>query len=257
MSSAVDLHVLYQIANAPIREFPYPHILVREVFPPDFYRELRANLPEKSALKTLGALGRVHGTDYPARLVMPLTPEALAALPAAQRAFWERVGNWILAGGFGQIMIAKFAAYLQRRFADLSKVDFTDEVLIVRDSTAYALGPHTDARQKVLSFLFYLPVDDSQAHLGTSIYLPNDPRFRCEGGPHHDFGNFRRVLTMPYVPNTLFAFMKTSNSFHGVEPIREQGVRRDLMLYDIRLKAPSQPAKAAAAEAAPAVRFSF
>jgi hypothetical protein len=37
------------------------------------------------------------------------------------------------------------------------------------------------------------------------------------------------------VPNTLFAFMKTANSFHGVEPIREAGIRRDLMLYDIRL----------------------
>ena len=29
--------------------------------------------------------------------------------------------------------------------------------------------------------------------------------------------------------------MKTGNSFHGVEPIREPGIRRDLMLYDIHL----------------------
>ena len=256
MSSAVDLHVQYQITNAPIREYPYPHILVHEVFPPAFYRELRANLPEESALKTLGALGRVQGSDYPARLVMPLTPQSVAMLPAAQRAFWEAVGAWILGGSFGQIMIAKFAPHLQRRFGDLSKVGFGDEVLIVRDRSSYSLGPHTDARHKVLSFLFYLPPDDSQAHLGTSIYLPNDPKFRCEGGPHHDFGKFRRMLTMPYVPNTLFAFMKTSNSFHGVEPIREQGIRRDLMLYDIRLK--TAPAATEAAPPAPGpVKFSF
>jgi hypothetical protein len=111
-------------------------------------------------------------------------------------------------------------------------------VLIVRDSTTYSLGPHADAARKVLSFLFYLPPDDSKAHLGTSIYVPLDLTFRCEGGPHYDFKKFRRVLTMPYVPNTLFAFMKTSNSFHGVEPIQEQGIRRDLMLYDIRLQKP-------------------
>ena len=258
MSSAVDLHVLYQITNAPIREYPYPHILVHEVFPPAFYRELRANLPEESALKTLGALGRVEGTDYAARLAMSLTPQTVATLPAAQRAFWEGVGDWILGGGFMQIMIAKFALYLQRRLGDLGKVAFSDEVLIVRDRSAYSLGPHTDARHKVLSFLFYLPPDESMAHLGTSIYLPNDPRFRCEGGPHHDFDKFRRMHTMPYLPNTLFAFMKTSNSFHGVEPIREQAIRRDLMLYDIRLKATQQPAKtAAAAQAAPAVKFTF
>jgi hypothetical protein len=238
MSSGADLEVLYRIANAPIREFPYPHLLIHEVFPPEFYRELRAHLPEERALKTLGELRRVAGGDYPARLVMPLTPEAIGALPAAQRAFWDGVAEWILGGEFARQMLKKFAPHLQRRLGDLSKVDFIDEMLIVRDSTTYSLGPHTDAARKVLSFLFYLPPDDSKAHLGTSIYVPIDPTFRCEGGPHYDFKKFRRVLTMPYVPNTLFAFMKTANSFHGVEPIQEQGIRRDLMLYDIRLQKP-------------------
>jgi hypothetical protein len=258
MSSDVDLHVVYQIANAPIREFPYPHILVRDVFPADYYRELRANLPEESALKTLAALGRVKGSDYPARLAMPLTRESVGTFPGPQRAFWEAVGNWILTGGFREVMIAKFAPYLQRRLGDLSKVDLNDEVLIVRDRTTYSLGPHTDAPRKVLSFLFYLPPDDSKPHLGTSIYLPLDPKFRCEGGPHYHFRKFRRILTMPYVPNTLFAFVKTANSFHGVEPIDEPDVRRDLMLYDIKLNTPPQPGKAApAAGAAPEVKFSF
>jgi hypothetical protein len=231
----VDLEVQYQIANAPVREFPYPHILVHDIFPADFYRELRANLPEKSALTTLGKLGRVAGTDYAARLVMPLNPETVGALPAAQRTFWEGVAGWMLGGGFARLMIAKFAPYLERRFGDLGKVRFSDEALIVRDSTAYSLSPHTDALHKVLSFLFYLPSDASNEQLGTSLYVPNDGKFQCEGGPHHEFGRFRRVLTMPYVPNTLFAFMKTANSFHGVEPIREPGIRRDLMLYDIHL----------------------
>ena len=52
------------------------------------------------------------------------------------------------------------------------------------------------------------------------------------------------------VPNTLFAFVKTSNSFHGVEPIQGEDIRRDVMRYDIRLKTLPQPAKAA-------VKFSF
>ena len=252
MSSAVDLHVLYRIGNTPILEYPFPHILVRDVFPADFYRELRANLPEQGNLKTLGQIGRIQGGDYPARLVMPLTRESIAPLPPAKRTFWESVGNWILAGPFGSAMLAKFEPYLKQRLGDLAQHQFADEVLIVRDGTSYALGPHTDSRKKVLSFLFYLPPDDSQPHLGTSIYLPNDPAFRCEGGPEYDPRKFRRMHTMPYVPNTLFAFAKTTNSFHGVEPVRGENVHRDLMLYDIQLKsAPPAPA------AAPAVKFSF
>jgi hypothetical protein len=36
---------------------------------------------------------------------------------------------------------------------------------------------------------------------------------------------------MPFKPNSAFAFLKTDNSFHGVEPC---SVTRDVLLYDIR-----------------------
>jgi hypothetical protein len=43
MYSGVEEHVCYQVANAPIRDYPYPHIYVESVFPPDFYRAMRRN----------------------------------------------------------------------------------------------------------------------------------------------------------------------------------------------------------------------
>jgi hypothetical protein len=112
--------------------------------------------------------------------------------------------------------------------------------MVIHDRTNYSLGPHTDSPRKALSFLFYLPADASREHLGTSIYMPRDPSFTCAGGPHYKFTNFQRMLTMPYVPNALFAFMKTNNSFHGVEPVEEADAQRDLLLYDVRgeLEAP-------------------
>ncbi len=242
MSSDAELHCLYQIANAPVREFPYPHVYVRDVFPADFYAQMLRNLPPESQLKTLRALKRVSGNYPDTRLVLPLTKEHTALLDEEQRKFWDGVGAWMLGGNFGQIMIAKFAPYLQQRFGNLDTQRFSDEVLVVRDYTTYSLGPHTDAAHKVLSFLFYLPADESMADLGTSMYLPKDRTFQCPGGPHYDFERFDRLRTMPYVPNALFAFMKTPNSFHGVEPITATGIRRDLMLYDIRvLETPAAP----------------
>ena len=41
---------------------------------------------------------------------------------------------------------------------------------------------------------------------------------------------------MPFLPNTMFAFVKTDHSFHGVEPIADPGVSRYLLLYDLRVK---------------------
>jgi len=233
-SVAVELEVLYRIGNAPIREYPFPHLHVPEVFPAGFYAELRRNLPPQSALKNLGELGRVKGHGYPERGVLPLVAERLAVLEPAQRAFWEQLAQWLLGRRFANIMLAKFAPYLAQRFGDLRRVQFGHEALVVRDRTKYSLGPHTDAASKALSLLFYLPPDASMAELGTSIYLPRDPAFTCPGGPHYPFEQFERLYTAPYLPNSLFAFMRTDASFHGVEPIERPGVQRDLLLYDVR-----------------------
>ena len=66
---------------------------------------------------------------------------------------------------------------------------------------------------------------------------------------------------MPYVPNALFAFLKTSNSFHGVEPITDAHVKRDLLLYDIQVENPPELLKSGAPApqiaAAPGSNFTF
>ena len=75
----------------------------------------------------------------------------------------------------------------------------------------------------------------AMAHLGTSIYRPRSP-FTCDGGPHYPFDPFERIKTTRFAPNTLFMFVKSDISFHGVEPISDPGVERDLLLYSIRIR---------------------
>ena len=255
MFSSAELQLIYTVANAPIRLFPYPHILVHDVLPEDFYRELRQHLPPSTAYRSLKAMGRV-GPDYPdTRGVLPLTPPDVAALPEPYRSFWDNTARWLLGGPFGQVMLQKFAPLLAQRFEDPAAVEFKHEVLVVQDRTDYSLGPHTDAPSKVISMLLYLPADASKPHLGTSMYLPKDPSFTCAGDNHYESVGFNRLLTMPYVPNTLFAFIKTPNSFHGVEPIGEPNIERALLLYDIKVaKIPAAPP---ATEIKPRTQFSF
>lgn len=236
MYSGVEEHVTYQIANASMRDYPYPHIYVESVFPDDFYLSIRRNWPESSALVSLANTGRVSPGAYPERFVLPFNlPEAEKFAPG-RREFWREFGNWFLGERFLVALLKKFSRSIQKRFGEnVHKYSYSVDSLIVRDHTNYNLGPHTDAPHKLLSLLFYCPDDDSRKHLGTSIYLPLDPEFRCPGGPHHPYGKFQRVKTMEYKPNTLFAFFKTDNSFHGVEPIADKDVLRDVLLYDIRV----------------------
>jgi hypothetical protein len=116
----------------------------------------------------------------------------------------------------------------------------------VRDLSKYSIGPHTDAPHRLLSMLFYCPDDEQRKHLGTSIYVPRDADFKCKGGPHYPHHLFKKVRTMEYKPNSVFAFIKNDHSFHGVEAITDAEVQRDVLLYDIRVTQPEkqQPRRA-------------
>ena len=117
-----------------------------------------------------------------------------------------------------------------------SALDYEIDCRLVRDFSNYAITPHTDTPKKLVSLLFYLPEDESMKALGTSLYAPIDPNFRCEGRKHHAFGAFKRITTMPYLPNTLFGFFKTDNAFHGVERIEMPRIQRDSVLYNIYVR---------------------
>jgi hypothetical protein len=236
MFSGAEEHVIYQVANAPMRRYPFPHIYVESVFPQDFYSALRKNWPTAANLVSLDSTGRVPKGAYPERFIMPLRPSEVEKLPGEAREFWTGFAQWFLTGRFLSALVEKFDEHVHERFgSDIAKVRFTSESLVVRDHTNYKIGPHTDAPHRLLSLLFYCPDDDRRKHLGTTIYAPLDPTFTCPGGPHHPHSLFKKVATMEYRPNTLFAFFKTDHSFHGVEPIGDSGVLRDVLLYDIRV----------------------
>lgn len=230
--SALARQLAYGVLNAPVRTFPYPHIFVENIFPTDFYARLQANIPDPREMVKISEARPVTGYDE--RFV--LDPEAPPeSLPQDQQAFWRTLSEDLREGGFRNALLTRFDAYLRRRFAKRA-VRLKDETLLVEDVTKYALGPHTDHVRKVVTVLFYLPPDLSQAHLGTSMYMPTDPERRCEGGPHYPREDgFDRVATMPFLPNSMFAFVKSDRSFHGVEQIVDTDVRRWLLLYDIRV----------------------
>lgn len=206
-------HVTYQIYNAPMRQYPFPHFYATNVFPDDFYTQLLASLPDESAytLKT----GKFKGRQFADPNANPL----LAFMRTPE--FLQRIAR-------------VFTPWLQKMYPDGS-LEVFDDLRLVRDSNGYAIGPHTDAPWKLVSLLFYLPEDDSLKSLGTSIYTPKDPAFRCFGGPHHPVNQFNRAFTAPFMPNSCLGFLKTNQSFHGVEQVTIP-CTRNVLLYNLYKK---------------------
>src|SRR5450631_2061788 len=116
MFSTAEQHVLYQIANATMREYPYAHIYVENIFPDDFYAALRANWPDASSLISLADTGRVAEGAYPERFVMPFNASEIDKLSGDRRAFWSEFAGWIITQRFLTAMIDKFEPYAKERF---------------------------------------------------------------------------------------------------------------------------------------------
>jgi hypothetical protein len=234
MSFDAEQHVHYRVANAPIRTHPFPHFYVDDVFPAAFYSELRQRLPGQNGYTRIDETGSVAKGAYPERFVCSLAElEEGEANAGGGTAFWADFSSWLLGDAFAALILGRFRPFFPDRFGENVEPRIELDARLVRDVTNYAISPHTDSPRKLVSLLFYLPADDSMRHLGTSLYAPKDPAFRCPGTGHHPFENFKKIATMEYRPNTLLAFFKTDRAFHGVDRITDTNVVRDLLLYNI------------------------
>ena len=248
MSFDVEEFVHYQIANAELRAYPFPHFYVAPIFPPDFYQQLQSQLPPTDWYRPIAESSSVRfreeapegASAYPERFIADLADIEEREQDAGTGDFWRQLAEWLTGERFRALVMRKFWPHVAGRFGPGTKVTTGIDARLVRDFTRYAIGPHTDSTTKLVSLLFYLPRDAALSHLGTSIYAPLDPAFRCPGGPHHPFHKFKKVASMPFVPNALFAFFKTDRAFHGVDQILDGEVERNLLLYNIYVRGTSR-----------------
>ena len=243
MTFDAEEFALYQIGNAPVLRYPFAHFFIQPIFPEEYFKTLRAQLPPTEWMSPMAETGVIKVVDgvkkkvvsqaYPGRYSADLANIEERAEAAGLPHFWGDLGRWLMSDRLRQLLLNKFHPDIAQRFGADAVLGTEIDARLVRDFTNYAIGPHTDAPRKLVSLLFYLPADSALSHLGTSIFAHQDPSYRCEGKRHHGFDGFKKIASMPYVSNSLFVFFKTDYSFHGLDQIQDAGVQRDLILYNI------------------------
>jgi len=232
-------HISQRVQSTKTELMPFPHLVVDDVFPKEYYQEVIKNFPTGATLRPIGETGRVPLNQYKERHTVLFEEEDFSRLTPLQNTFWREFASWMYTDQFVSIFLGKFSQELEPRFSKIIEAEkilkLKGDALIVSDKSNYAIGPHTDAAHRLVSFLFYLPQDDSMRDLGTSVYRPKNPNFTCWGGPHYSFDEFERVKTIEFVPNRLVVFPKTEISFHGVEKIQQTNINRPLLINNIRL----------------------
>lgn len=242
MNICPDEYVYYKLMNAVISEYPYTHMFVKNVFDDQTYQDIQHNLPDDNSFGSIMDSPRIlskknSNSTYKDRFIIDMDDSSFASLPEKQRIFWISFSQWFLSSRMIEILSNKFSNHISKRFQNTKNKNISVRAtgLITRDRTGFSIGPHTDTDQKILTLLFYLPKDDKQKHLGTSIYVHKDPAFKGVGGSHYKFDEFNKVRSVPFLPNSVFCFIKTDQSFHGIDLIEDQNIDRNLIIYNLKI----------------------
>ncbi len=218
-------HMIYRISNAPVLTWPYPHLIVDEIFPAPFYEKL-VSILETVRIETPDA--EIPDTVYPKRHAFPIGPQEGETPPEAIDSPTDAVFALLTDPTLLQCLIGRFSKQITHRFGgEIPRA--RPNISYVHDESDYALGPHTDTARKLLSTLIYLAPDDRFPEAGTSIYVPGSGAPVGLSNNHYDRKTFVRVATVPYRPNQFFCFVPVENSFHGVETIGKDVLRRVIL----------------------------
>lgn len=211
-----------RIRGARVDPRPSGNFYVEDVFPPDLYAEILARLPAHERYDYIEHPDAVLPDGTKTRKLLDLGPHTLVRLEAGDQAFWRALTEILTSEPLQQAILEKFADRIEERFGT-HRPPLVTVPILYRDFPGYRIGVHTDAPYKVATMQFYFPRDDSQLHLGTSFYLKT-----AEG--------FQKYKTNVFKPNSAYAFVRTEESWHGVERMATGESHRDSLALTIYVK---------------------
>lgn len=236
--AAVVAHMVAAVEAAEVSNHPFSHFYVRNLFPADFYAEILANLPAKSAYEPLNlkAWSRPDGESTRDRLI--LSKEVTGRLPPAERDFWRSLTTILTSPELKVATFRKLKKDLALRFdvaeAAADAIPAFPRCTLMRDSEGYRIKPHTDGLEKIVTMQLYLPPDDSQRHVGTVLYEEDSSLVAKLTRK-----SFKKYRQFDFLPNSGYAFAvnnrRDKRSWHGVETLGgDVGIRNTILnLYRV------------------------
>ncbi|MEK9281798.1 MULTISPECIES: hypothetical protein [unclassified Bradyrhizobium] len=227
LADELTAHAVTSIETADYFSFPFPHIVFRNFFPADFYRDLIRSVPTQ---------GYDPITDTGTRVALRLYGENIEKIDPALRFAWAAVSIMLTSKGVERAIRNRLHDGLAIR-ARGDKVPDADALKLIAkpvvywDRDGYQIKPHPDTRKKVVTMQLYCPADISQEALGTTLY-----RASLKGLFHVGSYCLEPVKTIPFLPNVGYAFVVlkayhslTKMSWHGRPPIKTDQPRISIL----------------------------
>ena len=194
---AIVSHGVRSILEGTVTERPFPHLVFERFFADDLYRRLLSSWPDLDRYVDLNSART--------RKQYTLWDRRAEAGDPERTALWRTVSDALSAQEIQDAFRRKLESGLRIRAKGSGEswpVPMYPQPVLYADFDGYAIKPHPDTRRKVLTVLLYMPQDESQRELGTTVYKVSPMGVFA----WKSYG-LVKAKTADFLPNTGFAFV--------------------------------------------------
>lgn len=187
---------------------PYPYSVIQGILRSDAFDRLSLELPDLSLFEKQFGYQRAHGQQSHDRYALQYGSKIEARLPDSWQEFIEEIHG------------AKYQIFWREMFGLKSRERFVFTMHWHFAPAQASVSPHTDARRKLGSHIFYLNREDEwdEAWGGQTLVLDDHGQWPRHSAP--DFEDLPQVAASKVLGNHSFLFEQNDHSWHAVRPVQ-------------------------------------
>jgi hypothetical protein len=186
---------------------PFPWSILQGVIREDGFLRLCSELPSPGLFQAQFGVGRAYGQQSHDRYALQYHPRLDSKLPPAWREF------------IGELHEEPYRAFLRSTFGLGPNERFVLSMHWHHAPNGASVSPHTDARRKIGSHIFYFNTKDdwNPEWGGQTLVLDDGGGLSAHASP--DVEALKQVAASEILGNKSFIFKRTEHSWHAVKPI--------------------------------------
>lgn len=229
-------HTLRRIMGSEVKLTPYPHSIITEFFSPKIYscilkhskamrvqrnlKRLSSNMSPKDIEQARRSYNELNTPSHLERI------ELVYNLKRRSKSFWQDFPALLNSPKVRNSLLQKFSDPLSLRVPkfEVKKSQTYSRQLLTIDSSSYAILPHTDTVDKLVTILVYLPEDTrAKSDLGTVLLQKKNSTqiLNISGKQRAQWDDFEVVKQAPFQPNVALAFSACHESWHAVKEVEK------------------------------------
>ena len=181
--------VLESVKQASVIRSPFAHFCLEIIFPQSVYQTLIDNFPDPKLYHEMRHKDALRPDGTSTRTMLEFHDEEFAKLPHEKAKIWSSLRDILYLPELQDLIFEKFRPEIDARVSaaeskhqklhrdDSNRLIAYPRPGLYRDTAGYRITPHPDTPLKIVTMQFYLPRDDSQNSLGTSLYQPKSKMF--------------------------------------------------------------------------------